>query len=142
MTSQGNPNSDVRTGRDVIYNLHVHLAVVTKYRRGVRTNTTQRCEQTRRDVLCAHFDAELREFHGEPDQVHLLVDYPPKVQLSKRVKHRRNVSARLLRRNSTPRPLLPVEWPLLVRLRLRRQWGGAPLTFVGLYIEKQQCPYE
>ena len=32
--------------------------------------------------VCADFEAELVEFEGEVDQVHLLVNYPPKISVS------------------------------------------------------------
>jgi putative transposase len=35
--------------------------------------------------ICKDFEAELVEFDGEHDYVHLLISYPPKVQLSKLV---------------------------------------------------------
>ena len=36
--------------------------------------------------VCADFEAELVEFDGEDDHVHLLVNYPPKVAVSALVK--------------------------------------------------------
>jgi putative transposase len=41
--------------------------------------------------------ADLKEFNGEDDHVHLLVHYPPKVQLSKLVNSLKGVSSRRLR---------------------------------------------
>lgn len=38
MSPRWNPNPDVRTGRDVVYNLHVHFVFVTKYRRKAMTD--------------------------------------------------------------------------------------------------------
>ena len=49
-----------------------------------------------RDV-CADFNAELVEFNGERDHVHLLVHYPPKIALSRLVGSLKGVSARRLR---------------------------------------------
>ncbi|WP_306944645.1 transposase [Streptomyces phaeochromogenes] len=40
-----------------------------------------RCEQGVRGV-CGGFGAQVREFNGEGDLVHLLVRYPPKIALS------------------------------------------------------------
>jgi hypothetical protein len=40
---------------------------------------------------------ELREFNGESDHVHLLVNYPPKVRLSELVNSLKGVSSRLLK---------------------------------------------
>jgi putative transposase len=141
MSPRWNPNPDVRTGRHVVHSLHVHLVFVTKCRRGAFTDPMlRRCEEIMRDV-CADFEAGLEEFHGEQDHVHLLVHYPPKVQLSKLVNSLKGVSARLLRK----------EHPAHVRRFLRggHFWsgsyfagscGGAPLTVVRQYIEQQQHP--
>lgn len=133
------PNPDVRTGRHVVYDLHVHLVFVTTYRRKAFTNEMlTRCEGIMREV-CADFEANLKQFNGEEDHVHLL--YPPKVQLSKLVNSLKGVSARLLRK----------EYDAHVRRYLwgGRFWsgsyfagscGGAPLTVVKQYIENQKCP--
>ena len=57
--------------------LHAHLVFVTKYRRPVFTDEMLSfCEHTMRAV-CAELDAELVEFNGEADHVHLLIAYPP-----------------------------------------------------------------
>ena len=61
---------------------HAHLIFMTKYRRGVLdADMLRSCEDAMRKV-CGDFGAELREFSGEDDHVHLLVDYPPKVAVS------------------------------------------------------------
>ncbi|MGW8989711.1 IS200/IS605 family transposase [Streptomyces zhihengii] len=141
MSPRWTPNPDVRTGRHVVSHLHVHLVFVTKYRRGAMTDAMlTRCEEVMREV-CADFEAELKQFNGEDDHVHLLVQYPPKVQLSKLVNSLKGVSARMLRK----------EYDSHVRRYLwgGRFWsgsyfagscGGAPLTVVAQYIENQKRP--
>ena len=47
--------------------------------------------------ICGDFGAELREFNGEDDHVHLLVEYPPKVAVSALVNSLKGVPARRLR---------------------------------------------
>jgi hypothetical protein len=85
MSPRWNPNPDVRTGRHAVNNLHVHVVFVTKYQRNAITDEIlTRCEKIMREV-CTDFEAELKQFNGETDHVHLLVHYPPKVQLSKLV---------------------------------------------------------
>ncbi len=49
-----------------------------------------------RDVR-ADFETELAEFNGESNHVHLLVNFPPKVALSKLVNSLKGVSSRRLR---------------------------------------------
>ncbi|GLB86134.1 hypothetical protein SRL2020226_55340 [Mycobacterium kiyosense] len=63
--------------------LNAHLVFVTKYRRRLFTGQILTfCEHTMRAV-CAELDAELVEFNGEPDHVHLLVAYPPTLAIIK-----------------------------------------------------------
>jgi len=72
------------------------LVFTPKYRRGPFTGEIlARCEEIMREV-CADFGAELREFNGEADHVHLLVHYPPKVALSRLVGALKGVSAHRL----------------------------------------------
>lgn len=74
---------------------------VTRYRRGVFDDAMlKRCEEIMREV-CGKFEAELREFHGEADHVHLLVYYPPKVALSKLINSLKGVSSGYLRAEYT-----------------------------------------
>jgi len=54
-----------------------------------------RCQQVMRQV-CEAFGAQLREFHGEPDHVHLLVHHPPTFALSRLVNSLKGVSSRRL----------------------------------------------
>jgi putative transposase len=141
MSPRREPNSDVRTGRHVIDNLHAHLVFVTKYRRNVFTDAMlTRCEEIISEV-CTDFDAELREFNGEHHHVHLLVHYPPKVALSKLVNSLKGVTARRLRQEYDPH-VHKYLWG-------RHFWAGsyfagsccgAPLTIVKQYIENQQRP--
>ena len=48
---------------------------------------------------CRDFGAALVDCNGQDDHVHLLVDYPPTVQLSKLVNSLKGVCARVLRRD-------------------------------------------
>jgi len=90
--------SDIRTGKHYVFLLHVYLVFVTKYRHPVFTAAhLERIGQVMRDV-CADFGAELAEFNGEPEHVHLLVNFPPTVTISRLVNSLKGVSFRRLRR--------------------------------------------
>ena len=105
MSPRWEPDPDIRRGNHVVYNLHAHLVFVTRYRREVFDDEMlTRCEAIMRNV-CQSFGAQLREFNGEGDHVHLLVHYPPKVALSKLVNSLKGVSSRRMRQ----------EFPDLVR---------------------------
>jgi putative transposase len=117
------------------------LVFVTKYwRKAFTDEMLTRCEEIMREV-CTDFEAELKQFNGEQGHVHLLVHYPPKVQLSKLVNSLKGVSARLLRReyDAHVRRYL---WggPFWSGSYFAGSCGGAPLTVVQQYIERQQRP--
>jgi putative transposase len=134
-------NDEIRTGRHCVFALHTHLVFVTKYRHQVFSDRhLRRIEEILRAV-CADFEAELVEFHGEATHVHLLVNYPPKVAISKLVNSLKGVSSRRLRQ----------QFPDLARhyWRGQRLWsgsyfagsvGGPPLSTVRQYIEQQNRP--
>src|SRR5579872_2797931 len=95
-------STDLRRGRTCVFALHIHLVFVAKFRRKVFTKEI--LIQTREifKSVCRDFEAELMEFEGERDHVHLLVNYPPKVSVSKLVNSLKGVSARLLRKKGYP----------------------------------------
>jgi putative transposase len=134
-------SDDIRAGRHCAFLLHAHLVFVTKYRHHVFGDRhLKRMEEIMRAV-CDDFEVQLVEFNGEPDHVHLLVDFPPKVAVSRLVNSLKGVSSRRLRQ----------EFPDLVRhyWRAQRLWsgsyfagsvGGASLSIVRQYIEQQNRP--
>jgi putative transposase len=141
MSPRWEPNPHIRRGRSVVYTLHAHLVFTPKYRRNVFTDEIlRRCEEIMREV-CAKANAELREFNGEKDHVHLLVHYPPQVKLSTLVGSLKGVSAHYLRK----------EFADHIRKYLWGEhfWspsyfagscGGAPLAIIKEYIENQKHP--
>ncbi len=100
----------------------------------------EHCETVMREV-CEGMGAELREFNGEDDHVHLLVHYPPKLAISTLVNRLKGTSAHYLRK----------QFPAHVRTYLwgNHFWspsyfaascGGAPLTVIAEYIDRQKRP--
>jgi putative transposase len=85
--------SEYRTGRHVIFKLHVHLVFVTKYRRGVITDRVRAFLKEAMEKVCLDFEADLMAFDGEDDHVHLLIAYPPKVAISSLVNSLKGASA-------------------------------------------------
>ncbi|MER5225560.1 IS200/IS605 family transposase [Streptomyces flaveus] len=132
---------DYRRGRHVVSAMHVHLVFVTKCRRGVFDDEMlTRCEEVMRKV-CEDFGAELKEFNGERDHVHLLVHYPPKVAVSKLVNSLKGVSARRIRQEFPGRINRAVmHGHLWSPSYFSASCGGAPLAIVRQYIEQQQRP--
>ena len=80
---------------------------VTKYRRQILDDPMLRvCEHTMRDVAHA-LGADVTEFNGEADHVHLLLAYPPSIAVSTLVNRLKGVCARQLRHQFTGRPTAP-----------------------------------
>jgi len=117
------------------------LVFMTRYRRGVFDEDMLRfCERVMRKV-CGDFEADLREFNGEADHVHLLVNYPPKVSVSALVNSLKGVSARMLRSEYTGRVnRVRVNGHFWSPSYFAASCGGAPLSIIRQYIEQQQRP--
>jgi putative transposase len=129
---------DYRTGRHVVYMLHVHLVFVTKYRRDVLSELAIRDLRRIFAKVCRDFESELIECDGEDDHIHLLVHYPPKVALSKLVNSLKGVSSRLLRENRpeiTGRYHKGVLWSPSY---FAASCGGAPLSVIAEYVKAQR----
>jgi len=128
---------ELRRGRHVVFDLHAHIVFVTKYRKKVfDADALDRLKRIIR-VVCADFEADLKEFNGESDHVHLLLNYSPKYSLSSIVNSLKGVSSRRLKQE---RP------DMLKKFYNGALWspsyfvgsvGGAPLTVLKKYIENQ-----
>ena len=138
----GNDN-DIRHGRHCVFKMHVHLVFVTKYRRGVFTKAILDDLQEIFSNVCANFEAELVEFDGEDDHVHLLVNYPPKVAISKLVNSLKGVSSLLIRKKNYP-SIKKKLWggALWSPSYFAGSCGGAPIEIIRQYIEQQQTPHQ
>lgn len=130
---------EVRTGRHCVFMLHVHLVFVTKYRRGVFTKEVIEDLRGIFAKVCIDFEAELVEFDGEDDHVHLLVNYPPKVAVSKLVNSLKGVSSYLIRKKNYPSVQSKL-WggALWSPSYFAGSCGGAPIEVIRKYIEQQQ----
>ena len=132
---------DIRTGRHCVFVVRAHLVFVIRYRHPVFSSQhLGRTEEIMRDV-CTDFETGLAGFSGEASHVHLLVNFPPKVALSRLVNSLKGLSSRRLRQ----------EFPELRRhyCKADRLWsgsyfagsaGGAPITVLRQYIEQQDRP--
>lgn len=134
-------NNDIRSGRHCVFNMHVHLVFVTKYRRDVFTKAILNDLQEIFASVCADFEAELVEFDGEDDHVHLLVNYPPKVAISKLVNSLKGISSLLIRKKNYPN-IKKKLWKgaLWSPSYFAGSCGGAPIEIIRQYIKQQQTP--
>jgi len=93
------------------------------------------------EKVCKDFGAELLEFNGEADHVHLLVEYPPRVALSTLVDSLKGVSSRELRQRF--KEFQKEYWGDNAKLWSRSYFvasvGGAPIEILKEY-ENQRAP--
>ena len=128
--------SDMRHGRHCVFNIHVHLVFVAKYRKAL-FDAAARLQDIFTKV-CLDFEAELKAFNGEKDHVHLLIHYPPKVAVSKLVNSLKGVSSRLLGKERPDLSEIYHRNVLWSPSYFAASCGGAPLLILERYLEQQK----
>ena len=132
----------IRTDRHCVFLIHCHLVFVTKYRKAVFSKKMLDSIQKYFEKICLDFKVELVEFNGEKDYVHLLVNFPPKVAISKLVNSLKGVSSRKLRQEFK-QEMDKIYWKSVLwsPSYFAGSVGGAPLEIVKQYIEQQERPH-
>lgn len=135
---------EIRTGRHCVFMMHAHLIFITKYRGKILNEEALIFMESVMLDVCSQFEVELTEFNGEQDHVHLLVNYPPKVCISKLINSLKGVSSRKIRQKF---PAIKYHW---TNKKSGALWspsyfsgsvGGAPLDILKKYIEDQNRPH-
>jgi putative transposase len=124
--------------------LHYFLSslLVTKYRKKVITKTMLNQLHEIFESTCQKWRCDLVEFNGEPDHVHLLINFPPEVEVSKLVNNLKTASSRLIRKDFIE--LLnsvyskPVFWSGAYFVA---SWG-VTIEQLKAYVEQQHSPGE
>ncbi len=135
-------NNSYRSGRHCVFELHAHLVFITKYRGNVFTDEQLKSLEGIFRSVCEDFEVRLEEFNGEADHVHLLVNFPPKVSVSKLVNSLKGVSSRRLKQMH-PELIKPayLKNALWSPSYYAGSVGGAPISVVRQYIEQQARPH-
>lgn len=123
------------------YALSYHFVFVTKNRRKCLTN--EMLDRLKEIVtnLCDSWGGRLVEMTGESDHLHMLLEMNPKAAPSVIANNFKTVTSRLLRKEFGE--LLgqvykkPVLWS---RTYFVTSCGGAPLSVIKQYIDKQERP--
>ncbi len=91
--------------------------------------------------VCTDFESDLIEFEGEDDHIHLMVNYPPKVSVSKLVNSLKGISSLMIRKKNYPN-IRKKLWggALWSPSYFAGSCGGAPISVILKYIEQQQTP--
>ena len=128
-------------GHRSVYNLNIHLVLVTKYRRKIITAAMLSRLHEIFQETCAKWRTGLTDFNGETDHVHLVIDYPPDVEVSKLVNNLKTVSSRLIRKDFAEELnrvySKPVFW---TGAYFVASCGGVTVEQIKAYVEKQQSP--
>lgn len=128
-----------RRGRQVVSALHAHIVFMTKYRCGVISDRVRETLRQAAIDVCAAMRVTLRAFDGEDDHIHILVEYPPSLALTRLVNSLKGVSSRRVRQRKFPEVT-------------KTLWGehfwspsyfvsscdGAPIEIVRQYVENQR----
>lgn len=121
--------------------MHVHLVFVAKYRRTVFTSEHLKTMREVFEKVCDDFEVEIVEMDGEHDHVHLLLNYPPKVAISKLVNSLKGVSSRRLRQQHADIHKYDWKGVLWSPSYFAGSCGGAPINVIRQYIEQQNTPH-
>lgn len=130
----------IRTGRHCVFNMHVHLVFVTKYRKRVFTPEALATLKPIFEKICADSEAVLEAFNGETEHVHLLIAYPPKVSVAKLVNSLKGASSRLLKKYHPDLVDHYYQNQLWSPSYFASSCGGAPLSIIKQYIDDQEAP--
>src|ERR1700730_3071226 len=125
---------EIRTGRHVVFNLHAHLVFVTKYRRKVFDQMILNDMKNIFERISLEHQVIVKEFNGDEDHVHMLINYPPKISLAKLVNSLKGVSSRRLRQNWSELEKRYHQGVLWSPSYFAGSCGGAPLEIVQKYI--------
>ena len=133
--------NEYRSGRHCVFKLHFHLVFVTKYRYDVLEDHMFPVLKKLLEKVCADFEADLVEFNGESDHVHLLINYPPKVALSKLVNSLKGVSSRRLKLHHPEVANRYYKSALWSPGYFAASCGGAPIEIIKQYLQQQRTPH-
>ena len=132
--------TEIRKGRHCVFAIHAHLVFVTKYRKRVFTSESLDILKEVMQKVCDDFGVELAAFEGENNHVHLLVNYPPQIQLSKLVNSLKGVSSRMLTQRMPSIANRYYKNVLWSPSYFAASCGGAPLAVIKQYVEQQDRP--
>jgi REP element-mobilizing transposase RayT len=104
--------------------MHVHLVFIAKYRRRVFTRAAFDDLREIFVKVCQDFESQLVELDGEDDHVHLLVNYPPKLAVSKLVNSIKGVLSPSQAAPSRHHETILAWCSLVAELLRRGLWGS------------------
>lgn len=129
--------SQFRKERHSVSDLKIHLVCVTKYRKPVFTAESIAVIETSFKEVAEKMDFQIKEFNGEGEHVHALIEYPPKLSISQMVNALKGVSSRRYGQAGYKKPHKDALWSPSYFVS---SVGGAPLEVLKQYIKDQEKP--
>lgn len=128
----------IKKNRHSIYDLNYHLVVVTKYRNKCINQSVMEELKSIAKRLIEGKKGSLIEFNGEEDHIHLLIEFPPQVELAKWINSFKTVSSRLIRKQFKDY-LEKYYWKDVFwsRSYFVATTGGVSIEVIKKYIEEQ-----
>jgi putative transposase len=130
--------ANLNRGRHSAHILHAHIVFVTKYRRKVFGKLHLNAFTHHASQICKEDNVRLKECNGEADHVHLLIEFPPTIQLSNLVNRLKSVTSRRLRNEFIDLRAAYKGNVLWSRSYFIGSCGGAPLEVIKQYIQNQR----
>ncbi|MFM2344588.1 MAG: hypothetical protein RLZZ210_1199 [Pseudomonadota bacterium] len=131
---------DFRHGRHCVFDLNIHLVFITKYRKKIFSKEHIDFLHIILSKVCSDFDCTLSECNGEVDHMHLLINYPPKVSVSKLVNSLKGVSSRMLKKQFPNLGQFYFKGALWTPSYFASSCGGVSLDTIKQYIDNQNTP--
>lgn len=128
-------------GSHSVYSIHLHLVLVTKYRRKIITLPMMERMGDVFQNICKKKKSLMLQFDGESDHVHLLLDLHPDNNISQLVASLKSASSRIIRKEFKSEVdrvySKPVFWSGSYYIA---SCGGVTIERLRKYIEQQDTP--
>lgn len=127
-----------RRERNSVTDLKIHLVCVTKYRDKVFSSEELKLIEEVFYHVAKQMNFQVLEINGEDEHVHALIEYPPKLSVSKIVNALKGVSSRRYGQAGfkKPRSKTALWSPSYFAVSV----GGAPIEVLIQYIKNQEKP--
>lgn len=127
-----------RKERHSVTSLKIHLVCVAKYRQQVFSDAELKLIEEVFRHVANQMDFQILEINGEEEHIHALIEYPPKLSVSKIVNALKGVSSRRYGQAGFKKPYgKEALWsPSYFAVSV----GGAPIEVLTQYIKDQSRP--
>jgi putative transposase len=127
-----------RRERHSVTDLKIHLVCVTKYRDEIFSSEELKLIEEVFRHVATQMNFQILEINGEDEHVHALIEYPPKLSVSKIVNALKGVSSRRYGQAGFKKP--HGKTALWSPSYFAVSVGGAPIDVLIEYIKNQEKP--